>query len=147
MRINGEWLECDDGTIRPSVKGMVRVADGRWLEVTFLLDAGADRTVFSARFLYLLKPLAMGESAQSYLAGVGGRVGSITIETAIGFVRDDGRPIKVRGAFHVFTESESSDLSVLGRDVTNNFGIIYDYPNQTVVLLAPPHYYEIRNAS
>jgi hypothetical protein len=126
---------------------MVRLADGLWVEVTFLLDAGADRTVFSARFLYLLKPLAMSESAQSHLAGVGGTVASITIETAIGFVRDDGRPVRVRGAFHVFTENESSDLSVLGRDVTNNFGIIYDYPNQTVALLSPPHYYEIRKAS
>ena len=36
---------------------------------------------------------------------------------------------------------------MLGRDVTNNFGIIYDYLNQTVTLLAPPHYYEIKNAS
>jgi hypothetical protein len=87
----------------------------------------------------------MAES--STLAGIGGQANSITIDTAIGFVRDDGRPVRVRRAFHLFTESESADLSVLGRDVTNNFGIIYDYPNQTVALLAPPHYYEIRNAS
>jgi hypothetical protein len=147
MLINGEWLECDDGVIRPSVKGMVRLADGQWVEVTFLLDAGADRTVFSARFLHLLKPLAMSESAQGHLAGVGGAVDSITIETALGFVRDDGKPVRVRGSFHVFAENESSDLSVLGRDVTNNFGIIYDYPNQTVALLSSPHYYEIKMAS
>ena len=147
MRINGDWLECDDGVIRPSVKAMVRLADGQWVEVTFLLDAGADRTVFSAWFLHLLRPLVVGESAQSHLAGVGGPVNSIIIETAIGFVKDDGRQVIVRGTFHVFVESESSDLSVLGRDVTNNFGIIYDYPNQTVALLAPPHYYEIRNES
>lgn len=126
---------------------MVRLADGQWVDVTFLLDAGADRTVFSARFLHLLKPLALNESAQGHLAGVGGHVDSITIESTIGFVRDDGRPISVRGTFHVFTQSESSDLSVLGRDVTNNFGIIYDYPNQTVALLSQPHYYEIRQAS
>lgn len=72
---------------------------------------------------------------------------SITIETAIGFVSDDGRRVRVRGTFHVLVENESADLSVLGRDVTNNFGIIYDYPNQTVALIAPPHYYEIKNAS
>jgi hypothetical protein len=147
MRINGEWLECDDGVTRPTVKGMVRLADGQWVEVTFLLDAGADRTVFSAWFLHLLTPLAVGESEQSHLAGVGGPVNSITIETAIGFTRDDGRPVSVRGMFYVFVESESSDMAVLGRDVTNNFGIIYDYPNQTVALLSPPHYYEIKKAS
>lgn len=147
MRINGKWLLCDDGETRPVVPGMVRLADGQWLEVAFLLDAGADRTVFSPDLLNLLMPLKVTLAELSHLGGVGGTVGSITIETAIGFVRDDGRPIKVRGAFHVFTENESSDLSVLGRDVTNNFGIIYDYPNQVVALLAPPHYYEIRNAS
>ena len=53
----------------------------------------------------------------------------------------------MRGIFYVFVESESSDMAVLGRDVTNNFGIIYDYPNQTVDLLSPPHYYEIKKAS
>jgi hypothetical protein len=58
----------------------------------------------------------------------------------IGLVRDDGRPVRVRGPFQVFVERESTDISVLGRDVTNNFGIIYDYPNQTVALLSPPHF-------
>jgi hypothetical protein len=53
----------------------------------------------------------------------------------------------VQGTVRVFTESESADLSVLGRDVTNNFSVVYDYPNQTVALLAPPHYYEIKKAS
>ena len=35
-------------------------------------------------------------------------------------------------------------VNVLGRDVTNNFGVIYDYPNRAVALLAPPHFYEIK---
>jgi len=147
MRINGKWLLCDDGETRPVVPGMVCLADGRWLEVPFLLDAGADRTVFSPDFFNSLSPLQVTQAESSHLAGIGGRANSITVETSIGFVRDDGRPIRVRGAFHVFVESESADLSVLGRDVTNNFGIIYDYPNQTVALLSPPHYYEIRKAS
>ena len=48
---------------------------------------------------------------------------------------------------YVFTEGESAELSVLGRDVTNNFSVIYDYPNRSVALLARPHYYEIKSAS
>ena len=35
------------------------------------------------------------------------------------FKTDDERIIAVRGQFAVFTEFESADLSVLGRDVTN----------------------------
>ena len=144
MRINGKWLICDDGETRPVVEGLARLADGQWHEVLFLLDGGADRTVLSARFLHLLQELEVIEFEPSRLSGVGGQVNTITIETAIGFTRNDGRQITVRGTFRVFTEIESADMSVLGRDVTNNFSVIYDYPNQTVALLAPPHSYEIK---
>jgi hypothetical protein len=147
MRIDGQWLPCDDGVIRPVVPGMVRLADGQWVEVAFLLDAGADRTVFSPDFFDLLQPLEVVEPEPMRLAGVGGPVNSIAVETAIGFLRDDGRSVAVRGTFGVFTEGESPDLPVLGRDVTNNFSVIYDYPHQMIALLAPPHSYEIKRTS
>ncbi len=147
MRVNGQWLMCEDGVVRPAVFGLVRSADQQMVEVTFLLDAGADRTVFSADFLALLQPLESSTTEQIHLSGVGGMVGSITVGTVIGFIRDDGRVATVRGQFGVFTEGESAELSVLGRDVTNNFGVIYDYPNRAVALLALPHYYEIKRQS
>ena len=75
---------------------------------------------------------------------MGGSASSINVETTIGFTRDDERRVTVRGLFAVFTDIESSDLSVLGRDVTNNFSAIYDYPNGVVALLTPPHSYEIK---
>ena len=160
MRVNGAWLPGDDGVIRPIVPGLVRLPDGQWLEVSFLLDAGADRTVFSADFFSLLEPLET-PSQRVLLSGVGGTTNSITIETAIAFARDDGQLITVRGSFGVFTEGESAELSVLGRDVagspadvflsagvlvTNNFSVIYDYPNQAIALLALPHSYEIKSS-
>lgn len=147
MRVNGQWLICEDGVERPVVLGLVRTADQEMVEVTFLLDAGADRTVFCADFLTLLRPLESSTPEQIHLAGVGGMVGSITVGTVIGFVRDDGRVATVRGQFGVFTEGESAEMSVLGRDVTNNLSVIYDYPNVMVALLARPHYYEIKRAS
>lgn len=145
MRVNGKWLPCDDGVIRPLVGALVRVADGREVEAAFLLDAGADRTVFSPDFLALLQPLEVVESEPTQLAGVGGQANATTVQTTISFFRDDGKLVTVRGIFAIFTEADSIDLSVLGRDVTNNFGVIYDYPNQTVALLAPPHFYEIKS--
>ncbi len=147
MHVIGEWLICEDGVIRPTLTGVLRTPDGQTVEVPFLPDAGADRTVFSADFLDLLLPLQNTEVDQIRLAGVGGVVSSITVETAIGFIRDDGRVATVRGQFGVFTEGESAELSVPGRDVTNNFGVIYDYPNRAVALLALPHYYEIKRQS
>ena len=133
--------------MRPTVFGLVRAADGRMVEVTFLLDGGADRTVFSVRFLQWLRALESPQGEQIQLAGVGARVGSVTVDTSIGFIRDDGRVSTVSGQFAVFTEGESAELSVLGRDVTNNFGVIYDYSNRAVALLAPPHFYEIKRTS
>ncbi|MGH9834669.1 MAG: hypothetical protein ACREBD_09090 [Blastocatellia bacterium] len=126
---------------------MVQLADEQWLEVSFLLDAGADRTVFSARFLHRLLHLQVIGAEPLSLAGVGGATSSITITTLIGFTKDNGQLATVRGIFGVFTQGEDSDLSILGRDVTNNFGVIYDYPNQIVALLAPPHFYEIKYLS
>ena len=95
MRINGEWLPSDDGVIRPIVEGMVQLSDGQWLEVPFLIDAGADRTVFSARFLHRLQPREVGEADRISLAGVGGAANSITVASVIGFTRDDGRLVTV----------------------------------------------------
>ena len=146
MRVNGAWLPGDDGVIRPIVPGLVRLRNGQWLEVSFLLDAGADRTVFSADFFSLLQPFEAIGGERLLLSGVGGKTDSITIETTIAFTRDDGQLITVRGEFGVFLEGESADLSVLGRDVTNNFSVIYDYPNQIIALLAPPHSYEIKSS-
>jgi hypothetical protein len=144
MRISGEWLICDDLTIRPVIPGLVQTADGSWANVTFLLDAGADRTALSANFLERLSPLKSPDEEQIRLAGVGGETGVITVETVIGFRTDEHRTIKVRGKFGVFTHYESTDISVLGRDVTNNFSVIYDYPQRIVALLALPHFYEIK---
>ena len=126
--------------------GAVRLANGEWLEVSFLLDAGADRTVFSSDFFSFLQPLEVTGAETIVFSGVGGSAESIIIETSIGFLRDDGEMVIVRGSFGVFTKGESADLSILGRDVTNNFSVIYDYPQQTIALLAPSHSYEIQRA-
>lgn len=109
MHVIGEWLICEDGVIRPTPAGVLRTPDGQLVEVPFLLDAGADRTVFSADFLDLLVPLQNTDVDQIRLAGVGSG-SSITIDTAIGFIRTDGSVATVRGQFGVFTEGESAEL-------------------------------------
>jgi hypothetical protein len=52
--------------------------------------------------------------------------------------------VTVSGAFAVFASPESSDVSVLGRDVTNNFDVIYSFPRREVLLLAAPHGYVVQ---
>jgi len=144
MRVNGQWLRCDDGIVRPTIQAFVLVSGEAWVELIFLLDAGADRTVFSARLLHRLLNLKTAAPETTRLTGIGGSVRFIDVETSVGFSRDDGQRVTIRGSFAVFTEIESADLSILGRDVTNNFSVIYDRPNEVVSLLAPPHSYEIK---
>lgn len=146
MRVDGQWFPCDDGIVRPTVQAFVRASNGAWVETIFLLDAGADKTVFRADLLPLLQPLEQPQGAPTRLAGIGGGVRAITVQTVLSFSRDDGQRVTVRGSFCVLTEIESSDLSILGRDVTNNFSVIYDYPNRLVALLASPHSYEIKSS-
>ena len=109
-----------------------------------LLDCGADRTVFDASLLTLLSPLASAQNLE--LAGIGGGVDSRVIETRLAFTCDDGNRVTVHGQFSVFTDIASSDVSVLGRDISNNFHVIYSYPERQVVMLAQPHTYRIDTA-
>src|SRR5688572_15020180 len=47
MRIDGVWHLCDDGIVRPVIRGEILACDGSWVKAPFLVDSGADRTVFS----------------------------------------------------------------------------------------------------
>src|SRR5438046_3254520 len=51
MRIDGRWTLFDDGASRPVIWGEISTGDGSWLKAPFLVDTGADRTVFSAATL------------------------------------------------------------------------------------------------
>lgn len=48
MRIDGVWFLCDDDTVRPIVRADALTAAGRWQPLDFLVDTGADSTVFCA---------------------------------------------------------------------------------------------------
>ncbi len=48
MRIDGQWAVFADGFMRPIIRGEIRGGDDSWIEVPFLVDTGADRTLFSA---------------------------------------------------------------------------------------------------
>jgi hypothetical protein len=54
MRINGEWLLFDDGVVRPVIRGEILDGHDLLTAAEFLVDSGADRTVFSAPVLRAL---------------------------------------------------------------------------------------------
>lgn len=144
MQISGRWHPFDDGVVRPVLDVHIQTPDGNWESILFLLDSGADRTVIDASYLSLLAPLAVPDEQSPQLGGVGGQVDCVFIQTKLRLTKDDGKPIVVNGLFGIFTEAASSDVAILGRDVTNNFDVIYSYPQREVLLLAAPHTYSVQ---
>ncbi len=144
MQVEGRWHDFNDGIIRPVVEAKVQTSNGNWEEVVFLLDSGADRTVFEARFLHLLSALAVPDEEAPQLGGIGGATECVFVQTRLAFTRDDGKSVSITGQFGIFTDATSSDISILGRDVTNNFDVIYSYPQREVLLLASPHSYTVQ---
>lgn len=141
MRIDGQWLVCDDGVRRPVISGEIRAADGAWEKSEFLVDTGADRTVLSAATLarLALQPLVMPEG----LSGVGGMAAAVIVETRLRLTHEDTGKVVFQGQYAAVTELAALDISVLGRDITGLFTVIVDRLHDVVCLLGQRHRYTI----
>jgi predicted aspartyl protease len=141
MLVNGIWHLCDDGIIRPVVRAEILASDGSWVKAPFLVDTGADRTVFSTDILNALRlsPVRVGDR----IGGVGGVVSLVIVETQIRLTRENDGKVLLRGQYASVTEVEALDMSVLGRDITNLFVTIVDWPQRIICLLGQRHQYAI----
>lgn len=142
MQMHGEWFLCDDEVVRPVIHGEILAGNGTWILAPFLVDTGADCTVFSAAIraaLLQLQPLA----TQEHLGGLGGIVASAIVETQVRFNHEDQGTVTFRGQYAAVTEREALDMSVLGRDITGLFAMIVDRPGDLVCLLGQRHQYMI----
>jgi predicted aspartyl protease len=144
MQINGEWHLGDDGIVRPMIRGEVLTSSGFWIPAPFLVDTGADRTVFSAAILADLHLQQL--TTRDRLGGVGGVVNAVVVETQIRLHRETGRAVVFRGQYAAVTEVEALDISVLGRDITSLFAVIVDRPSDVVCLLGQRHRYTIEQS-
>ena len=141
MRINGEWLLFDDGVARPVIRGGMLTVDGSWQAAEFLVDTGADRTVFSASTLSKLGLLSV--VSQERIGGLGGLADSVVAETQIRLAREAAQPAVFRGEFAAVTEVDALDTNVLGRDISGLFAVIVDQPGDVVCMLGQRHRYTI----
>jgi hypothetical protein len=141
MRIDGEWALLDDDVMRPIVAGDIKAGNDAWVKEPFLVDTGADRTVFSAATLAKLglQPI----TAQDGISGLGGWAPSVVVATQIRLTREDASKVVLRGQYAAVTELEALDISVLGRDITGLFAVIVDKPRNVVCLLRQRHRYTI----
>lgn len=141
MQVNGAWFLCDDGVVRPVLYGEILAGNGAWILVPFLVDTGADRTVFSAVVLAALQ--LQPRSTQEYLGGLGGITRSAMVETQLHFSLEAGGTVTFRGQYAAVTTPEALDMSVLGRDITGRVAVIADRPGNVVCLLGQRYQYRI----
>jgi hypothetical protein len=143
MRVNGEWYECDDGVTRAIVRAVVLGANGIWFPQVFLLDTGADRTVFSADLVSALglEPIRTGNQ----LGGIGGTTEAVYFDTQIRLTHETGNVV-VHGRYAGVTVPGVLDMSLLGQEFRQLFALIVDWPGKVVCLLHPPHHYRIEVA-
>jgi len=141
MRIDGEWALFDDGVERPIIAGDIKAGNEAWIKVPFLVDTGADRTVFRAATLARLglQPLV----AQDNISGLGGLAVSVLVTTQLRLTREDAGKVVFRGQYAAVTVLEALDISVLGRDVMDLFAVIVDKPRNVVCLLGQRYRYTI----
>jgi hypothetical protein len=143
MRIDGRWLLCEDGVIRPTLRGELETGTGSRLQVEFLLDSGADRTVLdSATFAQLALP---PREAPEAVSGLGGATETVLVETVTHLSRETGQAIAFRGQFTAVPEAAGLEISVLGRDIMDLFAVIIDRPGNVVCFLSQRHRYAITN--
>jgi len=130
--------------VRPVIRGEILAGDGTWQRAEFLVDTGADRTVFSAAVLAALRlqPVV----TQARLGGVGGVADSVVVETQVRLTREEAGKVVFRGQYAAVTELEALDMSVLGRDITGLFAVIVDGPGSVVCLLRQQHQYTIKQS-
>jgi len=142
MHFDGQWLLCDDGIRRPIMRCEVLADDGQWRTAEFLVDTGADRTVFSKN---VLEAVALsGSQPGGDIRGVGGIVPTIAVKTQICMTREDNGKVLFRGEFVGCLDKDALDMSVLGRDITQMFTVIVDRPSDSVLLLGQGHSYLIQ---
>ena len=141
MQIDGEWLRFDDDIVRPVIRGEILTNVGLWQPAEFLVDTGADRTVFSAA---TLSKLGLQPSVpQERFGGLGGLVEAVVVTTQLRLTRETGSHVVFRSQFAAMTAVEALDICVLGRDITGLFAVLMDQPGSIVCLLGQRHRYII----
>ena len=143
MLIRGEWWLCSDGETCPTVPiDVIGVGDAPFHR-RFLVDIGADRTVFSAALLADLGLQADVPPPDLNFQGIGGMSPFVVVTTVLELAREGGGIARVRGQFAAFTDPRATDMNILGRDVLDHFDVIVSRRRNEVLLLAPNHSYAV----
>lgn len=143
MQIPGEWLCSDDGVYRPIVRGRLSAIGGRLVADEFLVDVGADRSVFSAALLAKLDLPVRQPSEDVGMFGAGGQSEFVLVNTLIELETTAGAPARIRGEFAAFAGPETLASACSAAMCLTFFDVIISRRKNEIAILAPNHQYRI----
>ena len=127
--------ENDAGIFRPYISADVLSMSNEWVTVDFLIDSGADETFLDFIFIKKFNIDTKGIDVKDDVGGVGGSgVPYFQIDSALKLFSPGGTKV-FKGKINVFLDPHSSEVPLLGRDILDNFVVIFDRKKNSILLL------------
>jgi len=134
MIFRGRYKD-EAGTFRPYIMAEVLSPVNEWVMVDFVADTGADETFLDFTFIKKFDIDTKGIDVKDDVGGVGGSgVPYFQINSALKLISSGGTKI-FKGKINVFLDPHSSEMPLLGRDILDNFVVIFDRKQNSILLL------------
>jgi hypothetical protein len=144
MRIEGRWLPGPGGVARPVLDGYLAAPGGFQLALSFLIDTGADSTILAPDGAQHLSGVAQPTPTGATAIGIGGALPMHELAVDLLLPTHAGQRARIHGPLPIVLTLGALELSVIGRDVLDQFTLIYDHPQGLLFLLTPPDTYALR---
>ena len=132
-----------EGAFRPFITAYVRVENGKWIKSSFLVDTGADVTFLNYGSIETLGIDTSHIEVKDDVGGIGGYgVPYFQYPIDLKLVSAEGNAI-FSGNISIFLDSHTTSFPILGRDVLDNFIVIFDRTRKQILLLNQPDTYQI----
>jgi predicted aspartyl protease len=138
MHIEGHWLADADGVERPVFHGVIVAPGGVQLAISLLVDTGADITVLAPAVAQQLSDIVQPTLTTTVAGGVGGTQQVYELAVDLLLPTTSGQRARIRGPLPVLLASGALDRSVIGRNLLDQFTLIYSRPQRLLLLLTPP---------
>ena len=132
-----------EGAFRPFITGYTQLGSGKWVRCSFLVDSGADETFLHYESIDILGIDTSGIDVRDDVGGVGGYgVPYFKHPLELKLVSKEGNAI-FSGDVNIFLDPHATRFPILGRDVLDNFVVIFDRAQNRILLLREPDTYQI----
>ncbi|MFH1563317.1 MAG: hypothetical protein ABIF11_07890 [Nitrospirota bacterium] len=131
------------GIFRPYIRIAVLSPTDKWTMVDFLADTGADETFLDFNFIKKFNIDTKGIDVKDDVGGVGGTgVPYFQIDSGLKLISSEWTKV-FKGKINIFLDPYSSEVPLLGRDVLDNFVVIFDRKENSILLLDEEEKYKI----